>query len=136
MAKDCIFCKIVNGEIPSKIVFEDDTNIAFLDINPISSGHTVVIPKKHYSTIETLPDKELSELFIAVKKVASLIHEKLDIDGYNIVQNNFRAAGQAIKHSHVHIIPRNRGDRKIELKIPKESASDKELERVLEKIVS
>jgi len=136
LSEECIFCKIVNGQIPSKIVYENDTNIAFLDIRPISTGHTVVIPKKHYSTIETLPDKEVENLFKVVKKVASLIYEKLDIDGYNIVQNNHKAAGQVVEHSHVHIIPRNRGDRKIELNVPKEGASDEELEKVLEKLLS
>ncbi len=136
MNEDCIFCKIVNGQIPSKIVFENDTNMAFLDINPISQGHTIVIPQKHYSTIESLPDEEVSNLFKTVKKVASLIHDKLDIDGYNIIQNNFRAAGQMVEHSHVHIIPRNRRDRKISLNIPKKQASDEELEKVMKKLTS
>ncbi|MBD3215901.1 MAG: HIT domain-containing protein [Candidatus Lokiarchaeota archaeon] len=136
MSEDCIFCKIVNGQIPSKKVFESDKNIAFLDIRPISTGHTVVIPKKHYSTIETLPDEEVANLFKVVKKVALLLHEKLEIDGYNIVQNNFKAAGQVVEHSHVHVIPRNKGDRKIELNVPKEGASEEELEKVLEKILS
>jgi histidine triad (HIT) family protein len=136
MSEDCIFCKIVNGQIPSKKVFENDTNIAFLDIRPISTGHSVVIPKKHYSTIETLPDEEVANLFKVVKKVALLLHVKLEIDGYNIVQNNFKAAGQVVEHSHVHVIPRNKGDRKIELNVPKEGASEEELEKVLEKILS
>lgn len=136
LSEDCIFCKIVNGQIPSKIVYENDTNIAFLDIRPISIGHTVVIPKKHYSTIETLPETEVANLFKVVKRVASLIYKKLDIDGYNIVQNNHKAAGQIVEHSHVHIIPRHEGDRKIELNVPKEGASDEQLEKVLEKLVS
>ncbi|TXT65136.1 MAG: hypothetical protein BAJALOKI3v1_130040 [Promethearchaeota archaeon] len=136
MSEDCIFCKIVNGQIPSKKVFENDTNIAFLDIRPISTGHTVVIPKKHYSTIEKLPDEEVGNLFKAVKRVALLLHEKLEIDGYNIVQNNYKAAGQVVEHSHVHIIPRNKGDRKIELNVPKEGASEEQLDQVLEKIMA
>lgn len=136
MNEDCIFCKIVNGQIPSKTVFENDTNMAFLDINPISTGHTIVIPKNHFENLGVLPDYEITNLFIAVKKVASLIYDKLDIDGYNIVQNNFEAAGQVVKHSHVHIIPRNRGDRKISLNIPKKQASDKELDKVKEKLIS
>ncbi|MHA1723759.1 MAG: HIT family protein [Promethearchaeota archaeon] len=132
----CIFCKIVQKEIPSKIVFENEDNLAFLDINPITEGHTIVIPKKHYNTLEDLPDDEVFKLFQVVKKVATLLHEKLNIDGYNIVQNNFKAAGQEINHSHVHIIPRTLGDMKFKLSIPKTSATSEELDRVLSKIQS
>ncbi len=132
----CIFCKIVQKEIPSKIIFENEDNIAFLDINPISEGHAIVIPKKHYNTLEDLPDDELSKLFQVVKKIAMLLHEKLNIDGYNVVQNNFKAAGQEINHSHVHIIPRTFGDMKIRLSLPKTSATNEELDRVLSKLKS
>ncbi|MEJ2250255.1 MAG: HIT family protein [Candidatus Lokiarchaeota archaeon] len=131
---DCIFCKIVKGEIPSKIIYEDETNIAFLDIFPVSKGHTIVIPKEHYKNLETLPDEEITELFMTVKKVAINIHEKLKIDGYNIVQNNFPAAGQAVDHTHIHIIPRNEGDNKIKLNLPKKQAPDSELDEVFKKL--
>ena len=93
-SEDCIFCKIAKKEIPSKIVFENDLNLAFLDISPLSKGHTIVIPKSHYATLEVIPEYELSELYKVVKKIAMMIHDKLQIDGYNILQNNFTAAGQ------------------------------------------
>lgn len=134
--QDCIFCKIKNREIPSKIIFENDFNIAFLDISPISKGHTIVIPKKHYSNLEDIPDYALTELYKVVKSLATMIHEKLKIDGYNILQNNFTAAGQVIKHFHVHIIPRNFDDEKFRIKIPRTQTSEEELNEVFNILIS
>ncbi len=129
--EDCIFCKIVKKEIPSKIVFENEKNLAFLDIFPINDGHTVVIPKNHYNNIEDIPEDELTELFKVIKNLAILIHKQLKIDGYNILQNNFEAAGQIIMHFHVHIIPRKKTDEKFELKIPRNQASEEDLNKML-----
>ncbi|TET58866.1 MAG: HIT family protein [Promethearchaeota archaeon] len=128
--KDCIFCKIADREIPSQIIFENELDIAFLDIFPISEGHTIVIPKKHYSNLEYIPDYELTELFKVVKKLAIMIHKKLKIDGYNILQNNFTAAGQVINHFHIHIIPRNFDDERFRIKIPRNQSSDEELNKI------
>ncbi len=133
-SEDCVFCKIIRREIPSKIVYENNLNLAFLDISPISKGHTIVIPKYHYSTLEDIPDNELTELYKVVKKIATVIHEKLQIDGYNILQNNFTAAGQVIKHFHVHIIPRNFDDDKFRVKIPRKQAAEADLNNVLNKL--
>ena len=129
--EDCIFCKIVKKEIPSKILYENEKNLAFLDIFPINEGHTIVIPKNHYQNIEDAPEGEIVELFKIVKNLAIMIHKKLKIDGYNILQNNFEAAGQVIKHLHVHIIPRNKTDEKFKLKIPRNQASKKKLDKIL-----
>ncbi|MFX0104025.1 MAG: HIT family protein [Candidatus Hodarchaeota archaeon] len=134
--KDCLFCKIINREIPSKIIFENDLNLAFLDISPISKGHTIVIPKNHYLNLEDIPDKELTELYKVVKSLAITIHQKLKIDGYNILQNNFEAAGQVIRHFHVHIIPRNLDDEKFRIKIPRAQASLEELNEVFNILIS
>ena len=128
--KDCIFCKIIEREIHSQIIFENELDIAFLDISPISEGHTIVIPKKHYSNLEDIPDYELTELFKVVKNLAGIIHKKLKIDGYNILQNNFTAAGQVIKHFHVHIIPRNFDDERFRIKIPRNQSSEEELNKI------
>ena len=133
-SEDCIFCKITRREIPSKIVYENNLNLAFLDISPISKGHTIVIPKNHYSTLEDIPDNELTKLYKVVKKIAMMIHEKLQIEGYNILQNNFTAAGQVIKHFHVHIIPRNFNDDKFRVKIPRKQAAEADLNNVLNKL--
>lgn len=136
MLKDenCIFCQIVEKKIPSQILFENDTNLAFLDIFPVSKGHTIVIPKNHYYNLEDMPDTELNALFGIVKKISGLIYRKLDIDGYNILQNNFRAAGQLVNHFHVHIIPRSKGDGKFQLLIPREQSKEEELKQVLKAI--
>jgi len=130
--KDCIFCKITEREIPSRIIFEDDLTLAFLDIFPISKGHTIIIPKNHYSNLEDIPNNELTELYKTVKKVAIRIRKNLEIDGYNVLQNNFKAAGQDIFHFHVHIIPRKSDDDRFRIKIPRTQASDDELKKVFE----
>ena len=134
--KDFVFCKIMDREIPSKIIFENDLTLAFLDISPISKGHTIIIPKNHYANLEDIPDYELTELYKVVKILATRIHKNLKIDGYNILQNNFIAAGQIVNHFHVHIIPRNFDDEKFRIKIPRTKASEEELEEVFETLKS
>ena len=129
--KDCIFCKIIHRKIPSKIIFENNLNLAFLDIFPISRGHTIVIPKNHYTNLEDIPDEKLFELFKSVKQIATIVHKKLKIDGYNILQNNYKAAGQDINHFHVHIIPRNLDDNRFIVKIPRNQATEDELNSIL-----
>jgi len=131
---DCIFCKIIGRKLPAKTVFENDLNLAFLDISPISKGHTIIIPKSHYPTLEDIPEHELSETYKVVKKISMRIHQVLQINGYNILQNNFAAAGQVINHFHVHIIPRSFDDDKFRLKIPRNQASDEELNKILIKL--
>ncbi|MHA1507725.1 MAG: HIT family protein [Promethearchaeota archaeon] len=128
---DCIFCKIIAKEIPSKILYENNNTIAFLDIFPISQGHTIVIPKKHFANLETIPVNELYDVMKTVKISSNLIYKNLDIDGYNILQNNFKAAGQEVNHFHIHIIPRSGADGKFKLLIPREQATEEELNLVL-----
>jgi len=132
--EDCLFCKIAREEIPCKKVFEDDFTLAFLDIRPMTKGHTIVIPKNHYETLADISNKDITNLFQSVKKVAHILYNKLDIDGYNIVMNNYEAAGQVIKHSHVHIIPRNKRDGLIKLEIPKKEAAEEQLINVLNQL--
>ena len=133
--EDCIFCQIIEKKIPSHILFENDITLAFLDIFPVSKGHTIVIPKNHYNNLEDIPVAELTELFRIVKEISGLIKKKLKIDGYNILQNNFRAAGQVINHFHVHIIPRSKEDGKFRLIIPREQSKEEELKQLLETIM-
>ncbi|MFX1237277.1 MAG: HIT domain-containing protein [Promethearchaeota archaeon] len=136
MMKDdnCIFCKIVNNELPSKKVYEDQKFLAFLDIFPILEGHTIVIPKEHYMNIEDIEGTILSDLFILVKKISTHIHKSLKLEGYNILQNNFKAAGQVIDHIHIHIIPRKENDDRFKIKIPRTQAKDQDLNNVLKLI--
>jgi histidine triad (HIT) family protein len=111
-ADDCIFCKFTKHELDCAIVFENKDVLAFLDINPAGalSGHTLVLPKHHYETIDKIPDKELGEIIKVIKILVPAIQKVSCSDGINIIQNNGKAAGQAIPHAHFHIIPRKHGD--------------------------
>jgi histidine triad (HIT) family protein len=107
---DCIFCKIVTGEIPSKKIYEDDSHIAFLDIFPASRGHSLVIPKVHRADIHDLSSEEYGAMASAAKKVADLLHQRLDSEGTTIMQMNREAGWQTVFHAHMHVIPRWSGD--------------------------
>ena len=106
MKNDCIFCAIAAGEIPSFKVYEDDLVLAYLDINPFSKGHTLVIPKAHTTGLLDTPDETLAAVIARVKKVAAHLKQALPCDGFNILQNNGAAAGQTVMHVHFHIVPR------------------------------
>ncbi len=103
---DCIFCKIVVGDVPAEKIYEDDKVVAFLDISPITKGHTLIIPKQHYKDILDTPDEVLSDLISAVKKIAPSVKRGVGADGFNLGVNNGAAAGQVVYHLHFHIIPR------------------------------
>ena len=105
---DCIFCKIINGEIPSYTIYEDENVKAFLDVNPISNGHTLVIPKKHIENLYEMDIEDLKNIELASKKVAEILKEKLGCPGVTRVQNN--EYGQDVKHYHMHLIPRYEND--------------------------
>jgi histidine triad (HIT) family protein len=106
--EDCIFCKIIKGEVPSYKIYEDDFVFAFLDINPLAKGHTLIIPKKHKKDIFEVED--LDKIAIVAKFISKKIKEVLNCEGINIYHASGEAAGQTVFHFHVHIIPRNRGD--------------------------
>ena len=106
--EDCLFCKIIKGEIPSMTIYEDDIVKVFLDINPTTNGDTLIVPKKHIENMLDLDDKTLSHIHKISKNIYSVLKEKLNIDGLTLVQNNFY--GQEIKHYHVHLIPRYKND--------------------------
>lgn len=106
----CIFCRIVNGKIPCAKVYEDRDTLAFLDIGPVNKGHTLVVPKKHYETLLDMPDEILCAVSKAVKKVSNAVKEGMGMPGFNVMQSNYRVAGQLVPHYHVHIIPRTETD--------------------------
>lgn len=108
--ESCIFCKIVSGEVPAKKVYEDDETIAFLDIQPVNPGHTLVIPKDHFENIYTTPVLTWARVQMTTQKVALAIKNSLDADGINLIMNNESAGGQVVPHAHVHIIPRHNED--------------------------
>ena len=109
-ADDCVFCKIVAGEIPATKIYEDEEVLVFLDIGPISDGHTLVIPKQHFERLHDCPAELLGRVSSCLGRIAGAVAGAMDSDGYNLLCNNGRAAGQLVDHVHFHIIPRNTGD--------------------------
>jgi histidine triad (HIT) family protein len=105
----CIFCKIVQKQASASLVYEDDSIMAFLDIRPLSLGHTLVIPKTHYVDIFDIPPEKLCEVNSAVQHIACAVKKATGADGISIIQQNGKAAGQDIFHLHVHIVPRYSG---------------------------
>ncbi len=103
---DCIFCQIVAKKLPAHIIYEDDKSLAFLDINPNTPGHALLIPKEHYQDLFETPDENLSLWLSTAKKLAKGIKQGVRAEGINLAMNNGRVAGQIIDHAHLHIIPR------------------------------
>ena len=110
---NCIFCKIISGEIPSYKVYEDEATLAFLDINPVNPGHTLVVPKKHVADIEEADEETLCLVMKVVKKVGTSLKNNLSATGYNFITlgvNSGSVAGQLVPHLHFHVIPRAADD--------------------------
>jgi len=107
---DCIFCKIVAGEIPSHKVFENDAVFAFLDIAPLAEAHTLLVPRRHVTQLDQLTADESAAIGAVLPKLAAAVQKITGAAGYNILQNNGECAGQVVMHVHFHIIPRNGAD--------------------------
>lgn len=107
---DCIFCKIIKGEIPRFTIYEDDDSIAFLDVSPVNPGHVLVMPKEHAANFEEVSEKALMATMKTVKKVGKSLKDNLGVAGYNVYENNDPVSGQVIHHLHFHVIPRHEGD--------------------------
>jgi histidine triad (HIT) family protein len=130
---DCIFCKIIRGEIPCAKIYEDDKVLSFLDIGPINPGHALVVPKNHYATLLDAPAEDLKACIEVAKKVGQAVFKGTEASGLNLLQNNYRPAGQLVDHIHFHLIPR-RGDDGFITSWPAKSYGKGEMERILEKI--
>jgi histidine triad (HIT) family protein len=129
---DCLFCKIIKGELPSYKVYEDENFLAFLDITPINKGHVLLVPKEHHEDLFDMPDSITAKIFPIVKRVSNAVMKATDADGLNLGQNNKPAAGQAVMHFHLHIMPRFEDDG---LRLwPGKKVEEKELKEVVEKI--
>ena len=126
---DCIFCKINNKEIPSYTVYEDELVRVMMDINPVTNGHLLIIPKEHYTNLEDMPLDILTHIQKIAKDMYKLLKDKLSIDGLTLCQNN--DYGQEVKHYHLHLIPRYKGDN---LKMASNQGKD-EIKIIYEKIV-
>ena len=111
LADDCVFCKILKGELPCSKVYEDDMVLAFLDIAPYNPGHTVIVPKEHQVSSTVLPEEYLCAIVKIAPKIGAALMRATGAEGFNIVQNNGRVAGQAVPHVHFHVIPRFADDK-------------------------
>jgi histidine triad (HIT) family protein len=132
---DCIFCKIVNHELPCFKVYEDELVLAFLNINPVTDGHTLIIPKKHYENIFEIDEETIERVGSVSKKIALKMKEVLNIDSINIFQSNGESAEQEIMHYHMHLIPRKDNDNfRINNCLCPKKVSQEELETILNKI--
>ena len=129
---NCIFCKIVSGEIPSATIYEDEHFMVILDVMPSSKGHALIIPKAHFRDLYELEDDLAAEVLVLAKKIVGRMKEVLGCDGYNLIQNNERAGGQTVFHFHMHLIPRYKGDN-IGVHLKSGKLEDKDREEILEK---
>ena len=109
--ENCVFCNIANGIWDSATLYEDDDFRVILDLGPASKGHALILPKAHYANIYEIPEELAAKAIVLAKKMAGIMTEALDCDGFNIVQNNGEAAGQTVFHFHMHLIPRYKDDK-------------------------
>ena len=127
--ENCIFCKIANGEIPSRTLYEDGDFRVILDLGPATRGHALILPKEHAANLFELPEETAGKAMILAKKMAARMKEKLNCDGFNVIQNNGEVAGQTVFHFHMHLIPRYENDGQHILWNPGESTPE-ELEEI------
>lgn len=132
---DCIFCKIANGEIPSKTIYEDENFRVILDLGPAAKGHALILPREHAANLFELPEETAAAAMVLAKKTAGRLRDKLHCAGLNLVQNNGAVAGQTVEHFHLHVIPRYEDDgQKINWKPG--NPSQEELEAVRKEILN
>ena len=131
---NCIFCKIANGEIPSRTLYEDEDFRVIMDLAPATKGHSLILPKEHYKNIYEIADDTAAKVLPLAKKMAALMTEKLGADGFNIVQNNNEVAGQTVFHFHVHLIPRYNDDNQSLVMKPQEM-TDAQIDEIRDTIV-
>lgn len=110
MSEDCIFCSIIEGDIPGRIVHETDDAVAFLDANPLARGHTLVVPKEHHERLDDVPGEEATGLYSALHDVVPAVENAVDAPATTVAFNNGESAGQEVPHVHAHVVPRFEGD--------------------------
>jgi histidine triad (HIT) family protein len=130
---NCIFCKIANGEIPSRTLYEDEDFRVIMDLNPATKGHSLILPKEHYKNLYEISDDTAAKVLPLAKQMATLITDKLGAQGFNLVQNNNEIAGQSVFHFHMHLIPRYDDDNQNLVMKPNE-VSAKELDKICSQI--
>ncbi|SEA29498.1 histidine triad (HIT) family protein [Lachnospiraceae bacterium NK3A20] len=132
---NCIFCKIANGEIPSRTLYEDEEFRVIMDLGPATRGHALILPKEHYANLFEIPADTAARAMQVAKKVGTQIVEKLGANGLNVVQNNGECAGQTVPHFHIHLIPRYQDDGQHILWKPGK-LSDEEMDAIRDQILA
>ena len=132
--ENCIFCKIANGEIPSRTLYEDNDFRVILDLAPVTKGHALILPKNHYKNLYEIEENTAAKVMPLAKKMATIITEKLGCDGFNLMQNNNEIAGQTVFHFHMHLIPRYNNDNQ-SFVMKSQQATDEELDTIRDSIV-
>lgn len=132
--KQCIFCQIVSGKVQSKKIFEDESTIGILDINPANPGHVLLLPKEHYSIMPQIPEDEIGHLFMTAKALSNAMLKALEVQGTNIIAANGVVAGQRAQHFMIHIIPRKENDG-LKFEIPQKTNKLEDLEEIRKKLV-
>ncbi|MEK6869603.1 MAG: HIT domain-containing protein, partial [Nanoarchaeota archaeon] len=127
--KQCIFCQIIAGKVQSRKVYEDDSVIAILDVNPANPGHMLIMPKEHYSIMPQMPDEETGHIFAVAKALSNAALRSLEVQGSNIIVANGVAAGQRAQHFMVHLIPRKENDN-LNFQMPQKTIEDAELKKI------
>ena len=133
---DCIFCKLANGDIPTRMIYEDDNFAVFMDMSPAAKGHSLVVPKEHYANIYEMPAELVGEAMKVAQKMAIKLTEALHADGFNILQNNGEAGGQTVFHFHIHLIPRYNDDENAMLFWNPQTISADELDKTMAEILN
>lgn len=131
---DCIFCKLANGEIPTNTIYEDEDFCVFLDAAPVTRGHCLIVPKDHFDSLEELDDTIAAKVMPLARKMMKHLKEKLGWDGFNVIQNNGKVAGQTVFHFHTHLIPRYNDDGQ-DLVMKPMPLKDGDIEAVLKEII-
>jgi len=131
----CVFCKIVAEEIPAHTIYEDNQTLAFLDVNPRSPGHTMIIPKEHFANLSDLPENLVEPVFSTVKKATRMLEKGLQTDHFTIGINMGRLSGQEVDHLHVHVMPRFEGDGGTSIHGVVNNPPKESLEEIKEKII-
>lgn len=132
--ENCIFCKIANGEIPSRTLYEDDDFRVIMDLSPVTKGHSLILPKNHYRNIYELPEDIAAKALPLAKKMAALMTQRLGAEGFNIIQNNNEIAGQSVFHFHMHLIPRYSDDNQSFVMKP-QKMTDEQLDEIRDTLI-
>ena len=131
---DCLFCQIIQGKVPAYKIYEDKKTLAFLDINPVTRGHSLVVPKKHSENLFEMAPEDAKSLMLTIQKVSSLLKQKLGADGVNILHASGKTAEQSVFHTHFHLVPRYKDD-KLHL-FPRDQYTKGDFEDIVKLILS